>query len=432
MRAKDLLTFFRKKEDRSIDIAPVTSFGIPYNSYAAAPLTITTSMQLSTVYRCVEVVSDAMASQSWEILEYDNRTGWNANQFHPSLYMVNCEPAPYISRYMFMKTLAAKVLLEGNGYAVIRRDRRGDPIRLELVTGTVTMYKRSDGSVYYNVHYPEYETSQDEIIEGYNMIHVLNFSYNGYLGVSTLTHAANSMILANAAEASAKGFFTSGANMSGILSAEGKITPEKATALKAAWASAFNVSSGTPGGIAVMESGLEFKPITVNPKDAQMLETRQFNVLEICRFFGCPPPKVFDQAGLTYSNVEAYQLGFLTDAISPLDAKFENEFNRKLFRPSVRQKTQLNLNINELLRANLDAKANFVSKMFQCGGYTVNEARKETRQPLSSDPNADKPMVQVNMMPIDKIGKEVGKPAPDLSSKKDPVIKNKNNGTDNE
>jgi HK97 family phage portal protein len=137
-----------------------------------------------------------------------------------------------------------------------------------------------------------------------------------------------------------------------------------------------------------------------------MLESRQFSVLEICRFFGCPPPKVFDQANLTYSNVEAYQLGFITDTMTPLDAKFENEFNRKLFRPSLRSRTQLNLNINELLKANLDAKANYVSKMFQSGGFTVNEARKECRNPLSSDPNADKPMVQVNMMPIDKIGQK--------------------------
>jgi HK97 family phage portal protein len=406
MKVTDIFTIFRKKEKRAIYEAPVDSVGLPYSSTLASPLSLQTSMQLSAVYRCVEVISDSMASQPWEILEYDSKQGWIPNPFHNSFYLLNSEPAPYISRYTFMKTLMAKVLLEGNGYAIIRRDNRGDPIRLDLVGGLVTMFKRANGSIYYLVDHPNYEPIKTEYVEGYDMIHILNFSYNGYLGVSTLTHAVNSMGLASVAEATAKGFYSSGANMSGILQTAGKVTKEKATTIKASWAEAFSQTTGTPGGIAVIESGLEFTPVTVAPKDAQMLEARQFSVLEICRFFGCPPPKVFDQAGLTYSNVEAYQLGFITDTISPLDAKVENEFNRKLFRPSMRARTQLNLNINELLRANLDAKANYVSKMFQCGGYNVNEVRKECRNPLSSDPNADKPMIQVNMIPVDKIGQK--------------------------
>jgi HK97 family phage portal protein len=197
--------------------------------------------------------------------------------------------------------------------------------------------------------------------------------------------------------------------MSGILTSDGKVTKEKATALKQAWSEAFNVTSGSPGGIAVMESGLDFKPVTVNPKDAQMLETRQFNVVEICRFFGVSPSKVFDNENLTYSNIESFQLGFLTDTISPLDAKIEAEFNRKLLRPSKRLKTKLNLNINALLRANLDAKANYVSKMFQAGGYTVNEVRKECGNSKYFNENADKPMVQINMQTVDAF---VTKPKP--------------------
>ncbi len=398
---------FRKREKRAISEAPIDSLGLPYSSTLASPLSLQTSMQLSAVYRCVEVISDSMASQPWEILEFDNKQGWIQNPFHNSFYLLNSEPAPYISRYTFMKTLMTKVLLEGNGYAIIRRDNRGDPVRLDLVTGLVTMFKRYNGSIYYMVDHPNYEPVKTEYVEGYDMIHVLNFSYNGYLGVSTLTHAVNTMGLASVAEATAKGFFSSGANMSGILKSNlGKITPEKAAAVKAAWAEAFSPTTGTPGGIAVLEAALEFTPVTVAPKDAQMLESRQFSVLELCRFFGVPPPKVFDQAGLTYSNVEAYQLGFITDTMTPLDAKFENEFNRKFFRPSVRIRTQLNLNINELLRANLDAKSNYVSKMFQAGGYTVNEVRRECRNPLSTNENADKPMIQVNMMPVDKIGQK--------------------------
>jgi HK97 family phage portal protein len=384
-------------EKRKLTYETTTAVGLPY-SYSSVALSELISMQLSAVYRCVEVVTDAIASQSWDILEYSKIEGFVSNPFHYAAYLLNNEPCPSMTRYTLMKTLVAKMLLEGNGYCIIRRNGRGDPIRLDLVCDeTVKMFMGDDRTIWYEVGYE----GKTERIEGYDMIHLLNFSYNGLVGVSTLQHAANSMGLAYASESSAKGFFTSGANMSGILTAEGKMTKEKATALKASWAEAFNVTSGNPGGIAVMESGLEFKPVTVNPRDAQMLETRQFNVIEICRFFGVHPSKVFDQSNLTYSNIESFQLGFLTDTISPLDAKIEAEFNRKLLRPSERIRTKLNLSIEELLRANMDAKANYVSKMFQCGGFSVNEVRKECGNPKSDSDNADKPMIQINMQSIE-------------------------------
>jgi HK97 family phage portal protein len=192
--------------------------------------------------------------------------------------------------------------------------------------------------------------------------------------------------------------------MGGILSVEGKLTPDKAQAIKDSLALAFDVTTGTPGGIAVMEKGLTFIPVSISAADSQLLETRGFNVTEIARFFGVSPTKLFDQSNLTYSNVEALSLGFITDTIAPLDAKIENEFNRKLFRPSERLKTRLNLSIKELILNNADSKSNYLSKMFATGGYTVNEIRAELGLENFDHENADKPMAQVNMQTIDKFG----------------------------
>jgi len=385
----------RRTETRSVSYAPTNAVGLPYG-FASYPLSVQASMQLSTVYRCVEVISDAIASQVWDVLEYLPDQGWTSNPMNPIAYMLNYEPSISMSRYTLMKTLIAKVLLEGNGYLIINREYdMGDPFSLTLVNDTVKIYQRNNGTLYYLIGKPGKELT----VDGDNMIHILNFSYDGLNGVSTLRHAANSMTLAYASESSAQGFFSSGANMSGILTVEGKLTKEKATAIKQAWAEAFNVTTGNPGGIAVMESGLGFEPVTVNPKDAQMLETRQFNVIEICRFFGVHPSKIFDSANLTYSNIESFQLGFLTDTISPLDSKIEAEFNRKLLRPSKRLKIKFNLNISELLRANLDAKANYVSKMFQCGGFTVDDVRREAG--TSPIKGGNKAYVPMNMIAVD-------------------------------
>ena len=389
-------------ERRNVIVGPTNSLGLPYGNTTSS-LSISTALQLSAVYRCVEVISDAIASQTWEYLSYTDGDGWNSDPFNKVAYMLNNEPHPSMSRFTLMKTLVAKVLLDGNGFLIINRDGLGNPVSLSLVNGTVRIFLNDNGTLYYMVTPYAYTAGQpqgDEFrVEGDNMIHILNYSYDGLAGVSTLTYAANSMNLAYASESSAKGFFLSGANMSGILSSEGRLTAEKAKGIKDSWAAAFNLTSGQPGGIAVMESGLTFTPVTVNPKDAQMLETRQFNVIEICRFFGVSPAKVFDSANLTYSNIESFQLGFITDTISPLDAKIEAEFNRKLLRPSLRLKTRLNLNIDDLLRGNMDSTANYMSKMFQCGGFTINEIRAKNGLPKVT--GGDKAYYPMNLIASD-------------------------------
>ena len=397
-------------EKRGVYTGPTNSLGLPYGS-VSSPIAINTATQLSTVYRCVEVITDAVASENWEVLEYTKAEGWKDNNFSKISYMLNTEPSKMYSRYILMKALVSRVLLWGNGYLIVHRNGIGDPVSLELVSVEVRRFLNLDGTSYYEVG----PAANFKIIKDEDMIHVINKSNNGLIGVSVIEDAVNTLNLAIYSEASAKGFFSAGANMAGILSTEGKLTADKAASIKNSWAAAFDVTTGTPGGIAVMEGGLTFTPVNINPKDAQMLETRQFNVIEICRFFGVSPSKVFDDKNLTYSNVESFQLGFISDTVAPLNAKIEGEFNRKLLRPSKRELTKLNLNIKSLISYNLDAKANYISKMFQSGGFTVNEVRAEIGNP--SLPGGNDAYVQVNMKKINE--PEVVKPKPVI---KEPLI----------
>jgi HK97 family phage portal protein len=234
------------------------------------------------------------------------------------------------------------------------------------------------------------------------MIHILNFSYDGLLGVSTLTHAANITGLAASSDGQAKGFFSSGANLSGILSVPGKIDATKAAALKSAWGTAFalNTTTGNAGGVAVLEGGAEFKPVSVNPKDAQMLETRTFNVIDICRFFGVHPSKAFDTSSASYASAESYQLGYITDTMTPLARKIDNEVNRKLYRPSQRDKVKAILRVREMRSADLDTLKNYYTGMFQVGAYSPNDICREMNLPL--DPEGNKRYVQVNLAELGK------------------------------
>ena len=406
----------KKAEKRQVTVGPSTSLGLPWGS-GASSLSSSNAMKLSAVYRCVDVRSDSIATMPQDIFV---RKGdqWIRDDSHFAYPLLNVEPNRSCSAFTFRKTLMSMVDLDGNGYARIHRDEVGNPVKLELLSGNVTMYLKPDLTVYYEV---SNYNDRSYLVDGDDMIHVTNFSYDGLLGVSTLTHAGNITGLASSADGQAKGFYSSGANLSGIISVPGKIDPDKAKALKDSWGAAFTLNSttGIAGGVAVMEGGAEYKSVQVNPKDAQMLETRAFNVIDICRFFGVSPIKAFDISSATYANVESYQLGYITDTITPLAIRFDNEFNRKLFRPSQRGRVKTKLRVRYLMSSDLDTQANYYSRMFQLGVYSPNEIAAEIDMPPY--PKGDKRYVQVNLT-------ELGKEPEPSQNKNTNVVKDKEDG----
>lgn len=361
----------------------------------AGSYTTNKAMLLSTVYRCVDVISDAVASLPLEPY-FVNEEGFKEKLVkHPSYYILNKEPNEYMSRFSFIKAMVVSMLLKGNGYAYIERDDKGDVKGLyffDPATVTISYTKNTLKNFKYSV-------SGFGEVEPCNMLHLLNFTYDGITGVSTLSHAKNTLSLSSDSENQAQGFFRGGCNMAGILSVEGTLTDKQKEALKSSWQTAFNASSGTPNGVAVLQGNMNFQPITVNPSDAQLLESRQFNVIDICRFFGVSPVKAFDLSKASYSTVEATQLSFLTDTLSPLLEKIELEFERKLYKPSERKNIDVRFDTSVLLRTDKQSQAEYYSKLFSIGVLSINDIRKNLDLPAVENGTH---FIQCNVMALDK------------------------------
>lgn len=359
------------------------------------------AMLLSTVYRCVDVISDSVAQLPLEPYKVDEKGYKRKYVEHPTYYLLNKEPNSNMSRFTFMKTLITSVLLDGNGYALIERDDKGNATKLKLIPSELVTVSRVDPlkeKIMYNV------VGINQLIEPVNMIHILNFSYDGITGISTLQHARNTLGLASDSEVHAEGFFKGGANLAGIIKVQSSLTPKQKLDIKESWQATFSPVTGTPNGVAVLEGNMDFQPITVNPADAQLLETRQFNVIDICRFFGVSPVKAFDLSKSSYSTVEATQLAFLTDTLNPLLQKIELEFERKLYKPSERNTVDVRFDTSVLLRADKASQASYYNTLFQIGVITPNEIRKALDlEPLD---NGDKSFVQVNVTTLDKAVKD--------------------------
>lgn len=386
-----LFSWFKKEkpvEERSM-------FGdyLLYNS--ASTYANNKAMLLSAVYRCTEVISDSVAQLPLEPYRIDSDGCKIKFTSHPTYNLLNREPNKNMSKFTFLKTMVVSMLLTGNAYALIERDEKGNAKALYYIpTELVTILKPQNitDTISYSI------TGMKSVVEDCNMIHILNFTSDGYEGVSTLTYARKTLGLAMDAEANAEGFFKGGANVAGILKSNAPLTTKQKESLKSSWNSAFNGNTGTPNGVAVLDADLDFQAVTVNPSDAQLLETRQFNVIDICRFFGVSPVKAFDLTKSSYNTIEQMQLAFLTDTLQPLLEKFEGEFQRKLYKPSEKDNVVVRFSTAPLLRADKQSQANYYNTLFQMGVMTINEIRQELDLPHLENGNTS--FVQVNVQTL--------------------------------
>lgn len=378
---------FRRKQEKE----PVDSF---VNVRRYGSLAPKRPMTLAAVYRCVNVISESVAQLPLETYRKDNDGYKKLYVSHPAFDLLREYPSPDMTRFIFLKTLVSSMLLEGNGYAYIDRDNFGNALSIQYIPSgmvNITYINTNSGPrMRYQV------TGFRHLVEPIDMIHLMNFSYDGVKGVSTLTHARNTIGIAGAAEDFAKDFFSKGGNVRGILSYDTKLREGQREDIKKAWAEMIN-----DGGIGVLEANSRYQSISISPSDAQMLETRQYDVIDICRFFGVSPVKAFDLSKSSYSTVEATQLSFLTDTLAPILENIELEFKRKVFRPSERSGIELKFNTDNLLRADKAAQANWIKTKIEAGLSTINEARRDLDLPRVD--NGDRTLVNNAMVPLEYV-----------------------------
>nr|AIF26693.1 putative phage portal protein [uncultured bacterium fosmid pJB83B9] len=247
------------------------------------------------------------------------------------------------------------------------------------------------------------------LIEPCDMLHIKNFSYDGVVGVSTLSHASQSIGIATQNEESVANFFESGGRVTGVLTEEtaSRLKEDQIREIYAKWK-----ANTANGGIQVVPGNLKFQSVSVNPKDAQMLESRQFNVVDICRFYGVSPVKAFDLSHSSYATVEATQLQYLVDTVLPYITKFEQELNNKLLLPSERGQYVIEFDTSVLLRTDKSALAAYWNQLFQVGAATPNEVRQKNNLPRVE--GGDEAFVQVNVQTL----RNATRPQPDSVSDK--------------
>ena len=208
----------------------------------------------------------------------------------------------------------------------------------------------------------------------YEILHIVGLSFNGLTGKSPLTVEREAVAIGLAAQEYGARFYSNGANTGGIITAPGRLSLEAINRLKASWNRA-NGGLSNSHGTAILEEGMKYEKVGLDPEAAQFLQSRKFQVNEIARIFRIPPSYLADlDNSSTRANVEQQAIQFVRDCVTPYVRRFEVEFNRKLFRAD-ESNYYAYFSMEGLMRGDLQGRYDAYATARQWGWLSVNDIR---------------------------------------------------------
>jgi HK97 family phage portal protein len=298
----------------------------------------------------------------------------------------------------FWEAVVACLCLWGNAYVekgmVGRAIAALTPLRPDLMS----VQRTDSGALEYRYSDPAglRVYSEDEIL------HIKGFGIDGLTGLSPIGYARNSLGAAMATDEASAKVFANGMRTSGFVQAPQVLKPDQRQQIRETIAEF--TGSGNAGKVMVLEAGFEYKQLTLPPEDAQMLETRAFQVEDICRWFRIPPFMIGHTEKSTSwgTGLEQQMIGFLTFALRPYLTRIEQAVKKSLVPAPDRGRIFAEFNLEGLLRADSKGRAELYASAAQNGWMKRDEIR--AKENLPPEPGGDVLTVQSNLVPLDQLG----------------------------
>lgn len=396
-----MLKWFRRyinREVRSVlsgqDIARWFSVGSSFNQAKSGELvTPESAMQLTSVYACVRVLAETIASLPLHLYARNGSSKERARN-HPLYKILHDEPNPLMSSFEFREMLMTHLALRGNAYAEIVRDSGGRVIGLWPWHPDSVKVKTDGWKVIYN-----FKTSDHREIEmrPEKVLHIKGLTDDGLKGLSPIRTVMDSIGLGLAADRYGSNFFKNDATPSILIKHPGNISPNAQKNLRDSWDS---LHSGTDkmSRTAVLEEGMGIEKLGITPEEAQFLETRKFQVNEIARIFRIPPHMIGDLERSTFSNVEQQAIDFTVHTIRPWLRRIESAIHRALLTEEEREIYFAEFLMDELLRGDAKTRWETYNIALMNGIMSRNEIRdRENLNPLD---DGDTFYVPANLIPV--------------------------------
>ena len=353
-------------------------------------------LQLSAAWACVARTSGLIGSLPGALYERQSDGGRKKITNDLSRILAG-QPNAGQTGFEFWEGNTAQILLQGNGYneKLMVGNRL---VGLRPLFGCKRRVKPSGAVVF-----EAYENGKLRTLSADQVFHIPGFGAGDGEGLSAIRYGVQSLGLALAADEAAGTVFANGLSVGGIIQSDQTLSPDQRTQLQTVLAEF--IGSKKAGKTLTLEAGLKYQPVSMNPDDAQLLETRDFNVPEICRWFGTPPI-VIGHAGdgqtMWGSGVEAIMIAWRTMGINPLLRRMEARINRDLIPANKRDVWYWEWNRDAMLQMDSTAKSEFLAKMVSNGIISRDEARVKLNEERRGGA-ADDLMAQTAMAGLEQL-----------------------------
>lgn len=366
------------------------------------------AMQISAVYACVRLLSESLAGLPLHLYRYKERTDEKERAVdHPLYKILYRQPNPEMTSFTFREVLMTSLLLWGNAYAQIIRDGKNGILALyPLSPENVEVDRDRGGEIYYIYHaYTDEvpgENSKDILLRREDMFHIPGLGFNGLVGFSPIAMMKNALGSTMAVEKYGSAFFRNGAQPSGVLEHPGILKdPAK---IRENWSAVYGGANNAHK-VCVLEEGMSYKPISLNPEESQFLETKKFSVDEICRIFRVPPHMVQDLEHATFSNIEHQSLDFVVHSLMPWLLRIEQGIVKDLLLEEEQDAYFPKFNVDGLLRGDYQSRMNGYAVGIANGFMCPNDIRRlENMDPIPKSEGGDFFMVNGSCVRLKDVG----------------------------
>lgn len=396
-----------------------TRKNVTVGSLAAAGLSIPargspgeSARSISAVDRCIEILSDSVAKLPSYVMELATRQRVQ----HDILRLLNARPNEAMTPFVRKKVLETSRLEGGNAYDWIVRDpRSGKPVELIPVPWQlVHPWRDRAGRVWYDITHPL--TGEQMRLPQEDVCHYKNATRNGILGIGTLTRAGDVIAAAQAAQEYDLAYYRSGGQPSGILRTESDLSgyakDERGQYLHRADGSVVSLKDqlrsewervhyGPTNShrVAILDFGLDYKPLTSSNRDAQFVENKQLAVTDIARYFGVPLYKL-NEGHQAYNSNEQNGIEYVVGTLHPIVTQYEEEQTYKLLTESELATLEIRINMMAELKGDTASRAAWYRTMSELSVFCPDDIC--ALEDIPNVPGGHLRRASLNYVPLDQ------------------------------
>lgn len=357
-----------------------------------------TALTYSAVWNAVNLYSGSLSTLPLHLCRTDNKRTIQAKE-RRLFHVLHSAFNPIMTASVGRSTLIAHLMTWGNCYAEKVRNGYGEITQLWPISPNRVQPRMENGELVYKIHVDgvEYTFTRDKIL------HIPGLGFDGFQGYSVIAMARKSIGLGMAMETFGSLYFGQGTHPGVAVTHPGTMKDPKA--FREAFADEYEGLSQSHR-VVLLQEGMKLEKLGIPPEDSQFLESRQFQIPEIARWFNLPPHRLKDMNSSTNNNIEAENISYVTDSLLPVAINIEQNLDLQLlsFDERTKQFLYFRHNFDGLLRGNNKDRADYYKIMTGIGAMTINMVRSKENFDPDPSPYADEPFIAINnMIPLSKI-----------------------------